>query len=276
MKPEHSMRNMFTALLVVIAMTATMSAQDATYRYKDGKEYKYLIEETGLTIQEVPGRTDNINTESTITSVLTLLEKLDNGHQRLQMTIESALVISENPRETNTFGGDAAGKSVSYEIDNTGDLVDVDTTIRDMDNESRSILMGAANVLPSFDAARIDDEEWTVEEVDTTGEGESQIIRESETTYQVKGMKEVNGYNCHEISIETETESDGKLVRGDQEMMLSGTQEGKGTVYYSAEKGLLIKMEFEVNGDQTIMFPSNNMRIPVTSNQVAKVELLGE
>lgn len=276
MKPEHSMRNMFTALLVVIAMTATMSAQDATYRYKDGKEYKYLIEETGLTIQEVPGRTVNINTESTITSVLTLLEKLDNGHQRLQMTIESALVISENPRETNTFGGDAAGKSVSYEIDNTGDLVDVDTTIRDMDNESRSILMGAANVLPSFDAARIDDEEWTVEEVDTTGEGESQIIRESETTYQVKGMKEVNGYNCHEISIETETESDGKLVRGDQEMMLSGTQEGKGTVYYSAEKGLLIKMEFEVNGDQTIMFPSNNMRIPVTSNQVAKVELLGE
>ena len=276
MKPEHSMRNMFTAMLVVIAMTATMSAQDATYRYEDGKEYKYLIEETGLTIQEVPGRTVNINTESTITSVLTLLEKLDNGHQRLKMTIESALVISENPRETNTFGGDAAGKSVSYEIDNTGDLVDVDTTIRDMDNESRSILMGAANVLPSFDAARIDDEEWTVEEVDTTGEGESQIIRESETTYQVKGMKEVNGYNCHEISIETETESDGKLVRGDQEMMLSGTQEGKGTVYYSAEKGLLIKMEFEVNGDQTIMFPSNNMRIPVTSNQVAKVELLGE
>ncbi len=276
MNPEHSMRNMFTALLVVIAMTATMSAQNATYRYEEGKEYKYLIEETGLTIQEVPGQTVNINTESTITTVLSLLEKMDNGHQRVQTTIESALVISENPRETNTFGGDAAGKSVTYEIDNTGELVDVDSTIRDMDNELRSILMGAANVLPSFDASRIDDEEWTVEDVDTTGEGESQIIRESETTYKVKGMKEVNGYNCHEISIETETESDGKLVRGEQEMMLSGTQEGKGMFYYSAEKGLLVKMELEVNGDQTIMFPGNNMRIPITSNQVAKVELLGE
>lgn len=270
------MRNMFTALLVVFAMTATMSAQDATYRYEKGKEYKYLIEETGLTIQEVPGQTVNINTESTITTVFTLLEKMDNGHQRLQTTIENALVIREDPNQTNTLGDDAAGKSVSYEIDNTGELVDVDTTIGDMDNESRSILMAAANVLPSFDAGRLGDKKWTVEKVDTTGQGESQIIRESETTYSVKGMKEVNGYNCHEISIETETESDGKLVRGDQEMMLSGTQEGKGTICYSAEKGLVIKMEFEVNGDQTILFPSNNMRIPVTSNQVAKVELLGE
>ena len=275
MKPEHSMRTMITALIVVFAMTATMSAQDATYRYEQGKEYKYLIEETGLTIQEVPGQTVNINTESTMTTVLTLLEKMDNGHQRLQTTIESALVIRETPRETNTFGGDAAGKSVVYEVDNTGDIVDVDTTIRDMDDESRSILMGAANVLPSFDASRLGDEEWTVEDVDTTGEGESQIIRQSETTYKVKGMKEVNGYNCHEISIETESESDGKLVRGEQEMMISGTQEGKGTVYYSSEKGLLVKMSFEINGDQTLLFPANNMRVPITSNQVAKVELLG-
>jgi hypothetical protein len=34
-------------------------------------------------------------------------------------------------------------------------------------------------------------------------------------------------------------------------------------------------MELEINGDQTIMFPANNMRIPITSNQVVKVELLG-
>ena len=99
----------FIFLIVCIAMTAPAFAQDALYGYEEGTEYKYLIEQTGLTIQEYQGQSRTSNSEITISSVLTVMEKLDAGHQRMQMLIDNALAISEGGDQTETFGPEAAG-----------------------------------------------------------------------------------------------------------------------------------------------------------------------
>ncbi|MBN1449226.1 MAG: hypothetical protein JXA28_14965 [Bacteroidetes bacterium] len=265
-----------TMILLVFAIAATTSAQQPTHQFEEGKDYTYLIEQTGMQIQEMQGQTINVSSESTITLKLTLLEKLENGHQRMRLTIDNALVISENPEQTRTLGANAAGKSIDYEINLVGEVVDVDSSLRTMDEETQQILGGVISILPTFKAESVSENaEWTESELDTTRRGEGRILTETETQYTVKGRKEINGFDCFEIHITVESESDGKLVNGQQEMMITGTQEGKGSIAYDPEKRLVVKMELEINGDQTIMFPANNMRIPITSNQVVKVELLG-
>ena len=266
---------MFMSLLLLLAVAMPALAQDATYRYEAGKEYKYLIEETGLQIQEFQGQSRTSNTETTISTVLTVEEALENGHLKLKSLVENALIIAEGPEQTQTLGDEASGKSVIFEIDERGDIVDVDSSVKELERIARSVVMGTMRIFPALDKEKLTlGNEWEVEEADTSGSGESQIITESESIYKVKREKEINGHACLEIVIETEADFEGKRVAGDQEMMISGTQESKTKLYYSPSEGIVVQIESDTNSDQTLMLTMNNMRVPITGNQTVKVTLV--
>ncbi|MDT8323890.1 MAG: hypothetical protein RRA94_07270, partial [Bacteroidota bacterium] len=221
------MRNVII-LFAIVAMALPAQAQDALYGYEKGTEYKYLIEQTGLQIQEAQGQSRTSNREITISSVLTVEEKLDGGHQKMKMLVENALAIIEGPQQTQTLGPEAAGKSVIFELDAQGDIVDVDSSVMELEPETRGIVMASTNIFPTFDAGKLSvGSEWESTEIDTAGDGgETEIITETERTYTVKGEKEINGHKCFEIHIASEADIEGKQVMGEQEIMVSGTREG--------------------------------------------------
>jgi hypothetical protein len=268
------MRNViFLFALLVLALPA--QAQDALYGYEKGTEYKYLIEQTGLQIQEFQGQSRTSNREITISSILTVEEKLDAGHQKMKMLVENALAIIEGAEQTQTLGPEAAGKYVIFELDAEGDIVDVDSSVMDLEPETRGIVMASTNIFPSFDASELTvGNEWESTEIDTAGDGETEIITETERTYNVKGEKEINGHNCLEIHIASEADIEGKQVMGEQEIMVSGTREGTTKVFYSPEERILVKIEADINTDQTLLLTANNMRVAITGNQSVKVELV--
>ena len=267
-----------TSLAIGVLLTVGLAhAQDAAYRFEPGKAYKYIIEQTNLQLQEMPGQTVSINSELTMGVTYTLLETLENGNLKLQATIDNALMINESPQGTQTIGADMAGKSVIFEMKTNGATVDIDSAIRNIDSEGVGLLVGATSVFPRLDAAKIAaGGSWSVEDADTTGEGEGIIVEETTRNYSIKGKKTVEGHECLEIALESESEREGKMIRGDQELIVTGSRNGTATMMYAAEKGLLVAFDAEMSMDQTIVIPSNNMRIPITGSQNIKVEYIGE
>lgn len=271
------MKQVVSLFVGVLLMAGLATAQDGAYRFEKGKEYKYIIEQTNLQLQEMPGQTVTINSELTMGVTYVLLDVLDNGNLKMQATIDNALMINESPNGTQSIGADMTGKSAIFEMTPGGQTVDVDSAIRDIDSEGVGLLIGATSVFPRLDAAKIaGGGSWTAEEADTTGEGENSIIEETTREYEVKGSKDVSGLDCTEIALSSEAERDGKMVRGDQELIVTGTRNGKATIMYAAKEGLLVTFTAEMNMDQTIVLPANNMRIPITGTQNVKVELITE
>lgn len=268
------MRTTITAI-VLLLVAAGLSAQEATYRYEQGKEYTYLVEGSSMQIQEVQGQSITVTSETTISGVLTSQEALENGHQRMQLLVNNALIIRETPQGSQTLGAEVGGKSIQFEIDHKGDVVDVDSSLKDYDDESIGILRGMLNFFPTIEKDQLSEgSEWEANGVDTSGSGESKTVIEYERFYAVTGQKETEGVQCYEVTITTESDMDGKLVRGDNEMMITGNIEVKAKAYLAVESGVLVSLEADINTDQVIMIPSNNMRIPITENRTRKITLM--
>ncbi len=269
------MKHLFALLLCSALAVSTVSAQDAAYRFEKDKEYTYLIEQTSMQMQELPGQTITVNGELTMKATYTLLEKMDSGNLKLKATIVSALMINETPNGTQTFGGDMAGKSAIFEMTGDGQVVDIDSSIREIDSEGVGLLIGATQIFPRLDGSKITDgNSWTTSEADTTGKGEGIIVEETEREYQISGKKTVNGLDCFEIKLSSESDRDGKMINGEQELMVNGTRNGKGTILYAPAAGTIVSFDAEMNLDQIIVLTANNTRIPVTATQNAKVELV--
>ncbi|MBE0643642.1 MAG: hypothetical protein IH600_06145 [Bacteroidetes bacterium] len=269
------MKQLFAVLLCAFLFVSAASAQNSAYHFVKGKEYKYLIEQTSMQMQEVNGQTSTANSEVTMSVVYTLLETLESGNLKMQATIENALMINESDNGTQTLGSDMSGKSVIFEMTGRGQVVDVDSSIRKIDSEGIGLLIGATSIFPRLDGSKLSDgNSWSSTESDTTGEGESSIIEETERNYEIKGKKSVNGIDCFEIALVSEADREGKMVRGDQELIVNGTRNGKATIMYGIEEGVIVKFDAEINTDQTIVVPSNNMRVPITATQTVKIELI--
>ncbi len=270
------MKHLLSALLLVALVASTGQAQDKVYRYEKGKEYKYILEETGMTIQEVQGQSMTSNNETMISTLMTINDVLENGNMAATVKIENALIVVESGNGTQTLGSDFAGKSVNYVFDPLGDVVDVDTnSMKGIDGPVAGSLMRMSDLLPKLDASKLSEgSSWETTRQDTAGRGESKTYITTNSSYKVTGKKELKGFDCLVISAESEAEIEGKMVRGDQEMTIQGTQESKGTIMYAPAAGVLVEMSMETTGDQVIVVTSMNMRIPVTSNSTSKVELL--
>lgn len=269
----------FTATVVLftgVLCTGVLQAQEAAYRFAQDKAFTYTIEQTNMTLQEAPGQTSTFNSELTMRVSYTLLETLANGNLKLQVTIDNALAINEGPNGTQTLGADMAGKSVVFEMNGSGEVVDIDSSIRAIESEGAGLLAAAAQIFPRLDAAKIrDGGNWEVTEKDTSGnEARGFIYEETEREYSIAGKKTVAGFECIEIALKSESESDGKMVNGEQELTVTGKRNGTATIMYAPEAGIITSFEAELNTDQVIMLPAQNMRVPITATQNVKILLV--
>ncbi len=270
------MKNILTIILLIAVLAATGQAQDKVYRYEKGKDYKYLLEETRMQIQEVQGQTITTNTESTVGATISITDVSDNGNMAATLKVDNALILVESDNGTESFGNDMSGKSIAYTFDHLGDVVDVDTnTTKDIDGQAASVLMKMSEILPKLDPSKLSvGSSWTVTKVDTSGQDENVMISETEAKYTVNGKKQVNGFDCLEIALTMEGEMEGTMVRGDQEMSMSGTQQATGTITYAQAEGILVGFKLETTGDQMVVLAAMNMRVPITSTSTMNVELV--
>lgn len=269
------MKQLLSALLLVALVASTGQAQDKLYRYEKGKDYRYILEETGMTIQEVQGQSMTSNNESMVSTVISITDVLENGNMAATAKIENALIVIEANNNTQTLGNDFAGKSVNYVFDPMGDVVDVDTnSTKSLDGPAANILQRITDLLPKLDLAQLTEGgSWTRTRQDTSGRGDAKTYVTTNSSFKVTGKKKVGNYECLMIATESEAKVEGTMIRGDQEMNINGTQEAKGTIYYAPAEGLLVEINMETTSDQVIVVSSMNMRVPVTSNATMKLEL---
>jgi hypothetical protein len=263
-------------MVIALLCAGVAQAQDAAYRFAQDAPFTYTIEQTNMTLQEAPGQTSTFNSELTMRVTYQLLETLDNGNLKMQVTIDNALAINEGPNGTQTLGSDMAGKSVIFEMNGSGEVVDVDSSIRAIESEGAGLLAAATGIFPRLDGSKIrEGASWDVTEMDTSGnETRGFIYEETERTYSVKGKKTVAGHECLEIALESEAESEGEMVNGDQELSVNGKRNGTATIMYASGVGIITSFEAELNTDQVIMLPAQNMRVPITATQNVKIVLV--
>jgi hypothetical protein len=269
------MKHFLSALLLVALVASTGLAQDKIYRYEKGKEYRYILEETGMTIQEVQGQTMTSNNESMVSAIISINDVLENGNMAATAKIENALIVIESGNNTQSLGSDFVGKSVTYVFDAMGDVVEVDTnSTKTLDGPAASVLQRITDILPKLEAGKLSEgSSWEKTRQDTSGRGDAKTYITTNSSYKVKGTKKLGNYDCLMISTESEAKINGTMVRGDQEMNIQGTQESTGTIYYAPAEGLLVEIDMETTSDQVIVVSSMNMRVPVTSNSTLKLEL---
>ena len=270
------MKHLLSLFVAALLFGGMAHAQEAAYRFAQGKEFTYTIEQTNMTLQEAPGQTTTFNSELTMRVTYTLLETLENGNLKLQVTIVSALAINEGPNGTQSLGADMAGKSVVFEMNGTGQVVDVDSSIREIESEGAGLLAAATNIFPRLDGSKIrEGANWDVTEKDTSGnDTRGFIYEETERSYSVKGKKTVAGHECLEIALASESESEGDMVNGDQELSVNGKRNGTATIMYAPTAGIITSFEAELNTDQVITLPAQNMRVPITATQNVKILLV--
>jgi hypothetical protein len=269
------MKHILATLLLIAVMASAAQAQERVYRYEKGKEYKYILEETTMTLQEVQGQTMTSNIEALISNILSIEDVDAQGNITATTKIDNALVIIESGDNTQTLGGDLAGKSVSYTFDHLGKVLSVDTALlREMDNQAAQYLKQTTSTLPKLNAEKLSvGSSWKTSRIDTSGQGESRMITKTNSSYSVKGKKKVKSFECLEIAVESKSDISGKMVRGDQEMTIKGDRNSKGFIYYAPAQGLLVEVSTETTGDQVIVLSGMNMRIPVSTSATSKLEL---
>ncbi len=131
----------------------------------------------------------------------------------------------------------------------------------------------ATDIFPTLDPTKLAvGENWSTTDSDTTHRS-GEIITNTEKEFNAVGTKSVDGMECLEIEVKTSSEVEGKMVNGEQELMLTGSSDGKGTILYALKEGILVSHVSEHTMDQTIVFPANNMRIPITSTMNIKIGL---
>ena len=267
------------AMLVLAALVAcapVASAQTAIYKFKQGKPYKYLLEYKRDVIQEMMGNTMNMSMEGTGSAVYTMTAMRENGDMDITMKIESCLLLVESQEGTQTFGDALKDREFKYTIASSGRVIDRDTTAEYPEDPSSQIVAEMMGIMVPLDADKLASEKtWERAKIDTLGEGDNTTLLNRKTTFENKGTKDVNGRACIELNVKTVKNSDGRMVRGDNELAMTGEENGEGSLLYDQAEGLLISLNMNEKGEQTIsQLGGGSMKVNIAISTTRKTEYI--
>jgi len=254
------------------------TAQNGAYRFQPDKTYKYLCENKSTIIQEAMGQSATLSVEGTVGTVYRLDSRLANGDMHVFSTVENAIAIVESPDGMKTFGADLTGKQIGFTMRSDGEMLDHDSITFKVENESEGLLSQISQIFPQLNVEKISNHEgWEVKSIDTSDLSEDNLILTTSTSkFEVKGMKSTKNRECVEIALHKESEIEGHIVRGGDDLNLTGTQTSDGTILYDAAQGILFEMTLEQTGDQTIAKSGSSMKMTMTSSGSTKVEYIPE
>ncbi|MBI5647022.1 MAG: hypothetical protein HY962_08805 [Ignavibacteriae bacterium] len=267
------------AMLVLAALVACAplaSAQNAIYKFKQGKPYKYLLEYKRDVIQEMMGNTMNMSMEGTGSAVYTMTARRENGDMDITMKIESCLLLMESQEGTQTFGEALKDREFKYTIASNGKVLDRDTTVEFPEDPSSQIVAEMMGIMVPLDAEKLASEKtWERNKIDTLGEGDNTTMLTRKSIFENKGTKDLNGRSCTEIAVKTVKNSEGRMVRGDNDLAMTGEENGEGSLLYDQAEGLLITLNMTEKGEQTIsQVGGGSMKVNIAISTTRKTEYI--
>jgi hypothetical protein len=270
------MKRIFAVLTIALLLAGSAFAQKAAYRLKSGQEYKYLIESKSDAVQEMGGQTQSSSTETTIKISLTIAKVLENGNMQGTLKIENALILLESDQGSKSFGNEASGKSMKLTMNGKGEIVDRDTSTKDQTAESMQVFAQISQLFPRIDGDKLSEgSKWEVSDIDTTDFGgpDNMIFEKHTSKYSVAGKESKEGRNCYKIDLVKDSDVDGKMARGGQDLTVKGEKHLKGTFYHAIDEGILVAFEATTDVDQTVSLSGMSTKIPITTKTSLKVTL---
>src|SRR5512135_2442319 len=101
------MKLILNILLFLFILCHFSQGQQAAYRFKPNKEYKYVTESKSDVVTEMIGQTMNSKTETYVITVFSISKVFDNGDMAGTMKITSAQILTS---------GDRGQQSISNEL----------------------------------------------------------------------------------------------------------------------------------------------------------------
>lgn len=268
------MKHLLLSLSLLIAASSA-SAQEylAAYKFEKGKSYKYVQETKTEMTQEFSGQTMNMTIDGTMTTSMLINDILPNGNFKVKNTIESAIIMMESQMGNQVMGKDFVGKSFEFELKPDGYTIKSDSMFKDAKPQEMQVLEKAVEFLPKLSGSTVElGSKWEVESVDTVGNG--QFVQKSKTTYVVKEKKNLDGIDCLIIDADRKQEISGSGSQGGAEFNISGEGKIKTTITFAIAERMVTLVNVDATEEQIITVPSQgNMRIPITTHSVSKIEL---
>ena len=271
-----SMHLVLASLLFSALVTA--SAQTGTYRFALNQPYKYIIEGKNEVLTEAMGQTYNATTDMTGSVIMTADKLLENGNTHCNILFEKILILIDSPQGSQSLGEEMSGKTFGVTIDQYGDIVGRDSSIKDLPQEGMQFAGQIFRMFPTLKPENLKPgSEWDEDRIDTVGTGNNTILSKSKMNYQAKGEETVKGKSCLAIATDGTVDVEGTGARGGMEFHINGHTAIKGTIHFDVSGGQLVQLVTESTGEQELRDPGNtSMVINMTITGSQKVELVTE
>ena len=270
----------FSAFVLLCSFSASGQEKfNLAYKLDKGQDYRYRMENTYESVQEVMGNEMKMNGEVRMVTLYQVEETDKDGIMTCIIRQEESEVHSKGMGMDTTYKiTDAIGKGFRVTISREGDVLKeeaLDTS--KVKGRALSLkLLGHVTFRKLPENPVGPGEKWTRNKVDTTSVGEDgQTITTSATDYQFEGLEVKNGHNCAKISFKGTYESTGKMKQMGMDMYTEGSGETSGTFWVDLDKGIFITEESKTTQDMTMAITGQQqMTIPSTQTITSKTILL--
>jgi hypothetical protein len=268
------------AMFFVMAGSAAMAKgkYQLSYKMEKGKTYRYVQDNTLESTREMGGQEMKFNAD---------------GHNITRFLVEdvssSGLLIllysyEEYKMHTRGMGKDTTmdmkgmvDKKVRVELSKLG-KVEKETTIDSGKVEGRSFamkFMGGSHfpLLPENQVGTGD--KWLKNSTDTSEMEEGQTITRTKVGYTLAGKEAKANHNCLRIDFKGTLETSGKMKQTDLDLVLKGSGEISGTIWFDPSAGLMIEEQTTTSMEMTMALSGQaQMTIPVSQKITSKQSLL--
>ncbi len=271
----------FAAVLISALLASSLYAQEAynlSYKFTNGKTYLYRNATNSNMTQEVMGREMKIKYDANDVLRFVVNKISSNGDARLIFSLDSADVkTSMMGRDTTLDVSFLLGKKVKATISPLGetkDLIEIDSV-----SSSNNFVSLSQEVNRFF--ARLAGKEvktgdtWNNSIIDTIKNFGGAVVDTTDYVYTLEGKIDTLGHSCVKIPFTSNLKMEGKGNMQGMELFINGTGKASGTIYFDAEKGLLIYSEANMDNNITMATSgAQSMIIPITQSLKATQTLI--
>ncbi len=259
-------------LLFLILLVSPVGAQEKfslSFRYQAGETYRYKGVNAYDMSQEMNGQemklsgsvnnmmqlfTESVDKDGNITFILTLEEiKATMKNAMFDTIIEPKDMIGKKTRLIM----DKYGKETSRE--------ELDTTksLKGLDGGMDALFTHAFFRLPEWPVGM--GEKWEVETSDTAKIGEGYTHTTEHQEYTIIQKENKNGHDCLNIGFISKTETTGRIFQMGMELILEGSGDVKGEIWFDPKSGIMLSKESTTTMDMTYALTGQvKMSIPST------------
>ncbi len=271
----------FAVAAAALLFAGTAFAQQAynlSYKFTKGKTYLYRNINVSNITQEAMGQEMKIVNTSNDVVKLVVNDVASNGNADLVFSLDSAAVTtSMMGRDTSPDVSNFIGKRSKATITPLGEVKDY----QELDTvDAATRYFSLSQIVNGFFAKLAGKEintgdNWNSTVIDTIKNFGGAIVDTNDFVYTLSGKVDTLGHNCLRIPFSSNIKLGGNGNVQGMDLYINGSGKANGTIYFDAEKGMLIYSETDMKADMTMATTgAQSMVIPMTQSLKATQSLI--